>query len=175
MLKKEMQDALNDQINEELASAYIYAAMVAYFEEINLKGMAHWMRIQVQEELIHAHRLFEYVLTRGGHISLKAISAPKINWKNPVDVWEATYKHECHITQCIEKLYAKAQSLKDPAAQSFLDWYLNEQVEEEANAQEILAQVQMVQNAPGGLFLLDRELANRPAPAAAGAGEASAT
>ena len=165
-----MQDAINAQINEELYSAYLYTAMVSYFEDLNLKGMAAWMRIQVQEELSHASKFFEYVLSRNGNISFKAINAPKIDWKSPLAAWEAAYKHECHISECINKLHNKATALKDPASATFLEWFVTEQVEEEANASDIVAQMKMVQGAPGGMFLLDRELGARTPSTGASAG-----
>ena len=171
MMKPEIQNAVNAQINEELYSAYLYVAMVNYFEEINLKGAAKWMRIQVQEELVHAHKFFEYMVARNVKVTLKAINGPKSDWKSPLAAWEAAYKHECHITECINRLYAKASDAKDPATMQFLDWFVNEQVEEEANTSEIVAQMKMVKDAPGGLFLLDRELAGRTAGAGAGSAE----
>ena len=172
MMKPEIQSAMNAQINEELYSAYLYAAMVNYFEEINLKGAAKWMRIQVQEELSHATKFFEYMISRNAKVALKPISGPKADWKSPLAAWEAAYKHECHITECINKLYSRASDCKDPATMQFLDWFVNEQVEEEANTSDIVAQMKMVKDAPGGLFLLDRELAARTA--AAGTADASA-
>jgi len=173
MMKPEIQNAISAQINEELYSAYLYVAMVNYFEEINLKGMAKWMRIQVQEELGHAHKFFEYMVSRGVKASLKQINSPKADWKSPLAAWEAAYKHECHITECINKVYAKAMDGRDPATMQFLEWFVNEQVEEEANASEVVAQMKMVKDAPGGLFLLDRELGARTP--GAGAAEPAAT
>ena len=174
MMKPEVQSAMNAQVNEELYSAYLYAAMVNYFEEINLKGAAKWMRVQVQEELSHATKFFEYMISRNAKVNLKPISGPKADWKSPLAAWEAAYKHECHITECINKLYSRASDVKDPATMQFLDWFVNEQVEEEANTSDIVAQMKMVKDAPGGLFLLDRELAARTA-AAGGAEAAPAT
>lgn len=168
MMKPEMQKAFNDQINEELFSSYVYAAMVNYFEQQNLKGMAAWMRVQVQEELIHATKLFGYVLERDGAVELKAIAAPTASWDTPLDAWKAALAHEQHITACISDLHAKSLELRDPASTIFLEWFVTEQVEEESNARDIVAQMEMVQGAPGGLFMLDRELGGRPAPAAGG-------
>ncbi len=166
MLKKEMQDAINGQINEELYSSYLYAAMVNYFEHANLKGMAAWMRVQVQEELLHASKMFQFVLDRGGEVSLGAIKAPTAKWASPLAAWKAAYKHECHISECINKLYGKASECKDPASTIFYEWFVTEQVEEEANVSDIVAQMELVEGAPGGLFLLDRELGARTLPAA---------
>ncbi len=174
MMKPEVQSIMNAQINEELFSAYLYAAMVNYFEEINLKGSAKWMRIQVQEELAHANKFFEYMISRNAKITLKAINGPKADWKSPLAAWEAAFKHECHITECINRLHAKASDVKDPATMQFLDWFVNEQVEEEANTSDIVAQMKMIKDAPAGLFLLDRELAARtPGAGAAPSGTAA--
>jgi ferritin len=172
-MKPEMQKAFNDQINEELFSSYLYAAMVNYFEQQNLKGMASWMRVQVQEELLHASKFFAYVLERDGAVELKAIAAPKASWKSPLEAWKAALAHEQHITECISELHGKAVKHKDPASTIFLEWFVTEQVEEESNARDIVAQLAMVQGAPGGLYMLDRELGSRPAPAAGGAPSAT--
>ena len=107
------------------------------------------------------------MVSRNAKIILKAINGPKSDWKSPLAAWEAAYKHECHITECINRLYAKASDMKDPATMQFLDWFVNEQVEEESNTSDIVAQMKMVKDAPGGLFLLDRELAARTTGAAA--------
>lgn len=173
MLKPEMQKAFNDQINEELFSSYLYAAMVNYFEQKNLKGMASWMRVQVQEELLHATKFFGHVLERDGAVELKAIAAPKASWKSPLDAWKAALAHEQHVTACICDLHAKAAECKDPASTIFLEWFVTEQVEEESNTRDIVSQMEMVQGAPGGLFMLDRELGSRPAPAAGGSPSAT--
>ncbi len=172
MLSKKMQDALNDQINAEYFSSYLYLSMAAHCEAINLQGFAHWMRIQTQEEMTHAMKFFEFVLDRGGRVQLKAIEGPPSSWPSPVAVFEATLEHERLITGRINKLVDLAIAESDHAANAFLQWFVNEQVEEEKVADSILQKLKLVQDAPGGLFMLDSELAQRSA--AASAAEASA-
>lgn len=161
MLKKKLQDALNTQINEELFSAYLYASMRAYFESLNLSGFSNWMRIQVEEELFHARKFMGYLFERGGDVKLKAIKEPQAKWASPLDAFEAAYKHECHITECINKLSTLALNEDDHATRIFLEWFVTEQVEEEANADGIVQQLRMVKDAPGGLFMLNREAGQR--------------
>ena len=169
MIKQEMVDALNHQINEELFSAYLYASMVGYFEDINLKGYANWMRIQTQEELMHAQKFSDYIIERGGRLALKAIAEPQAEWDSALAVFEAAYKHECHISECINKLSSLAIKLDDHASRVFLEWFVTEQVEEEAHADEMVQQLKLAQDSPGALFMLDREAGARsmPAPGAA--------
>ncbi len=161
MFKKEMNDALNQQINEELFSAYLYLAMAGYFEDKNLPGFANWMRIQFQEEQFHALKMFDYVNERGGNVELEAIAKPEADFDNVVDVFKATLAHEKHITGRIEKLMDLAIELKDYASQSFLSWYIDEQVEEEATAEEILNQLKMFDGKGQVLLMFDRQFATR--------------
>ncbi|HDP34614.1 MAG TPA: ferritin [Candidatus Hydrogenedentes bacterium] len=161
MMKAELQKAFNKQINEELFSAYLYAAMVNFFEGKNLKGFANWMRAQTVEELNHANKLIGYLHERGADVKLDAIAKPTATWKNTLSAFEAAYKHECHITACINKLHALATKVNDPAAVIFLNWFVSEQVEEEANADEIVQQLKLAGDAPGPLFMLNRELGAR--------------
>lgn len=165
MISKAMQDAFNKQINEELASAYIYAAMANYFEHLSLKGFAHWMTLQTREELGHAQRLVKFLNDRGGRVILEAIPAPPAEWPTPLAAFEDAYKHECHISKCINELSTMAVNEKDHASHAFLEWFVTEQVEEEANADGIVQQLKLVEGAPSGLFLIDRELAQRQAAA----------
>ncbi len=170
MMKADLQKAFHKQINEELYSAYLYAAMVNFFESKNLPGFATWMRAQTIEELIHAEKLISYLHERGADVKLDAIAKPTSTWKSPLAAFEAAYKHECHISKCIDNLYARATKAGDNAAAIFLNWFVNEQVEEEASADEIVQQLKLAQDAPGALFMLDREMgARKPAmPAAEG-------
>lgn len=163
MISKTMQDALNTQINEELASAYIYASMANYFEHISLKGFAHWMRTQSEEELGHARRIVTFMNSRGGRVILSAIAAPPSEWPSPLSAFESVYTHECHISACINDLSTLAVNEKDHATHAFLEWFVTEQVEEESTADEIVQQLKLVEGAPSGLFLIDRELAQRAA------------
>ncbi len=171
MLSQKMQDALNAQINAEYYSSYLYLAMAAHCEAINLKGFANWMRVQTEEEMFHAMKFLDFVLERGGRVELKAIEAPQSKWESPLAIFEATLEHEQHVTSLINKLVDLAIAESDHATNSFLQWFVNEQVEEEATADGILQQLKLMQNAPGGLFMMDRELSQRTftPPADAGA------
>jgi ferritin len=168
MLSPKMLAALNAQINAEYYSAYLYLSMAAYAESINLKGLANWFRIQMQEEMVHALRFFDFVNSRRGRVELKPVEGPPTKWDSPLAVFEATLKHEQHVTALINGLVRQAAEENDYATHSFLQWFVNEQVEEEATADQIIQQLRMIQDAPGGLFMLDRELAQRAlTPAAA--------
>lgn len=164
MISSTMQDAFNKQINEELASAYIYASMANYFDHMSLKGFAHWMRTQSDEELGHARRIATFMNSRGGRVLLGAIAAPPSEWPSPRQAFEEVYKHECHISACINELSSLAITEKDHASHAFLEWFVTEQVEEESNADDIVQQLKLVEGAPSGLFLIDRELSQRPGP-----------
>lgn len=160
-LSKAMQDALNEQIREELASAYIYLSMAAYCESINLRGFAHWMQAQSNEEMAHAMKFYGYVHERGGRVVLEALEQPPVEFAGPVDVFEKTLGHEQYITSRIHKLYALASEENDYASLSILQWFVDEQVEEESNAGEILDILKMIGDKGQGLFMLDRQLAAR--------------
>ena len=161
MIGKKMQDALNDQINAELYSAYIYLAMAAYFESENLAGCAAWMRVQVQEETAHAMKIFDFVNERGGRVVLKAIDEPAKEWKTPLAAFKAAYEHEQYITGRINDLVDLAIKEKDHATNAFLQWFVNEQVEEETSVDNIVQKFRMAEKAPGALFMMDRELGQR--------------
>jgi len=161
MISKKMQDALNEQVNAELYSAYLYLAMEAYFESLNLAGFANWMRIQTQEEALHAMKIYDFVNERGGKVSLKAIAQPPSEWDSPLAVFEAVYKHEQKVTGLINKLVNLAVQEKDHATNSFLQWFVNKQVEEEASANGVLQKLKLVDKTPGGIFMLDSELGQR--------------
>lgn len=168
MISQNMEKAFNTQIGEELFSSYLYLSMSAWFQGINLTGFANWMRVQAQEELTHAMKIYDYVLERGGKVNLGAIKAPLGKWKTPAEPFDAALKHEQHITACINNLVNLAIEERDHAANIFLQWFVTEQVEEEANASDIVERLKLVGSAPGGLFMVDRELATRQfvAPAA---------
>ena len=161
MISQAMQDAFNKQINEELYSAYIYASMANYFEAKSLTGFAHWMRLQSEEELGHTRRIVTFMNDRGGRVILDSVAAPQVEWETPLAAFEDAYKHECHISACINNLSTKAMEEKDHASHVFLEWFVTEQVEEESNADAIVQQLKLMEGAPGGLFLMDRELAQR--------------
>ncbi|MDN5360215.1 MAG: ferritin [Thermotogaceae bacterium] len=166
MIEKKMQDEINKQINEELFSAYLYQSMAAYFAELNLNGFVNWMDQQVQEELIHARKFYDYLIGRGGRVELEAIEKPQKEWDSPLEVFEAAYGHEQHITKRINHMMDVAEELKDRATISMLQWFIDEQVEEEANTDESVQMLKRIGKDDHGLFMVDRELAKRPAPAA---------
>jgi ferritin len=154
-------DAFNDQINEELYSSYVYLAMAAHFEAMNLEGFTNWMKLQAQEELAHAMRLFDHINRRGGRVVLKAIGEPPLEFGAPVEVFEKALAHEQHITGCINKLYKIALEEHDYAAQMELQWFIDEQVEEEENTGRVVDQLKMAGNDQTALLMLDRELGQR--------------
>ena len=168
MISKKMQEALNGQVNAEMYSAYLYLSMESYFKSLNLNGFATWMRVQTQEEMVHAMKIYDFINERGGRVILKPIEGPPTKWDSPLAVFEAVYVHEQKVTGLINALVDLAIEEKDHATNSFLQWFVNEQVEEESTADEIVQQLKMMENAPGGMFMLDRELGQRvftpPAP-----------
>lgn len=163
MLSQKLQDAFNKQINAELASEYLYLSMAAYFESQDLKGMAHWMTLQAGEEHQHAMRIYNFVNDRSGRVLLTQLDAPKTEWKSPLEAFEEAYKHEIKITGLINELFTLVAIEKDGAGHDFLEWFCREQVEEEANAQLIVAQLKRVGDTGLGLHLLDQQLGQRQA------------
>lgn len=161
MLKQQIEKAINEQINAETYSAYLYWAMSAYFETINLKGFANWMAVQAQEELTHAAKFYRYVNERGGRVKLTAIEAPAVEWESPLAVFKEAYTHECHVTNLINKLVDLSLAESDHATHNFLQWFVAEQVEEEASADEVVQQLELVGGQGHGLLMVDRELATR--------------
>lgn len=161
MLSKRMEEELNKQINAEIWSAYLYLSMSAWFEDKNLAGFANWMRVQYQEEITHALKLFDYINERGGRVILQPVAAVDTEWKDETEAFEATLKHEQKVTSLINNLVDIAIEEKDHATNRMLQWFVEEQVEEEANADEILQQLKMVEGNPHGILMLDRELKQR--------------
>lgn len=161
MIKDSIEKALNQQINEELKSYYIYLAMAADFEAKNWPGFAAWMKAQAGEEMGHAMKIFNFVNERGGKVVLKAIDAPPETWESPLAVFEAAYKHELFISGCIDKLVDKARQENDKAAEIFLQWFVTEQVEEELNADTIVNKLKLIQGSNNGMYMLDKELGAR--------------
>ena len=160
-MKQEMIDAINEQINAELYSSYLYLSMSAYFEEKGLAGFANWMRVQAEEEKFHGMKMFDYVCERGGRITLKAIEAPQIDWQSPLNAFEHVYEHEQKVTGLINALMDKAIEHKDHATSSFLNWYIDEQVEEEDSASTMVNKLRMVSDDGRGLLMLDNEMSQR--------------
>jgi len=161
MIKKEVLNALNEQINAESYSAYMYLSMAAYFENMGLPGFAHWMKVQYQEESAHAIKFFTYVTERGGRVILKAIDQVPVEFNGIVDVYEKTLAHENHVTELINNLMNVAIAASDHASQSFFKWFVDEQVEEEANVEKILATLKLINGQGNGIFMMDRELGQR--------------
>ena len=161
MISAKLQEAINSQIQAEMYSANLYLAMSGYCMSKNLKGFANWLRVQYQEETMHALKFVDYILERGGELKLKAIDAAPADFGKPVEVFEKILDHEEHVTSLINKLYEVAVAEKDVAAQIFLQWFVTEQVEEEASASEVLEQLRMIGDEKSGIFYLDKELASR--------------
>lgn len=158
MLSQKLQTALNDQINAELGSAYIYLAMAAHFEAGNLTGSARWMRRQAREEVSHAMKMFDFVHDRDGRVTLAAIAPPPAQFASTLEVWEQALKQEQGVTARIHKLYALAAAENDYPTQTMLQWFVNEQVEEEKTAKAILEQVRMIGPSSSAIYFLDRHL-----------------
>jgi ferritin len=156
-----MGKALNEQINAELYSAYLYLAMSAWFESQNLPGFAAWMRIQNREEVTHAMKLFKFVVERRGRVALTAIEEPAKEWKSPLAAFEAAFEHEQYVTGRINDLVNLAVAEKDHATNAFLQWFVNEQVEEEATADSIIQKLKMAEKAPAAMLMLDQVLGQR--------------
>lgn len=161
MISEKMEKALNEQINRELFSEYLYLSIQAYFEKLNLKGFVNWMSIQIQEEHAHAMGIFNYIHQRGGKVSLETIDKPESEWESPLKAFEQVLDHERYITSSINELMDVAEATKDRAAMSFLDWYLKEQVEEEDNASHVLATLKLIGDDKKALLLLDKDLMAR--------------
>ena len=161
MLSRTMEEALNRQVNREFYSSYLYLSMSAYFESESMKGFGKWMRLQAREERMHAEKIYDYILLRGGKVTLGDIEAPKGKWASAGKIFEETYAHEQKVTAMIHNLVELSIKEKDHASFEMLQWFVKEQVEEEANAGEILAQIKVLGDVPGHLFWLDHQLGKR--------------
>ena len=161
MINSKIATALNDQLNLEYYSAYSYLAMSAYFLTQNLNGFAHWMRVQAQEELGHGMKIYDFLDDREAEIRFQALDAPKQNWDSPLDVFEDSLAHEQKVSQSIYNIADLALSERDHATHTFLQWFIAEQVEEEAAVKELIDTLKLVGTEGNGLFLLDRDLAQR--------------
>jgi len=161
MISEKMQAAFNDQINKELYSEYLYLSMAAYFDSLGLKGFANWMRVQVKEERTHAMMMYTYVNDAGGRVLLKPIEGPPTQWDSPLKAFEHVLEHEKLVTSSIYQLLNLAMEEKDHASVAFLQWFVTEQVEEEANATEIIHELRLIGDHGQGLLMKDRELAQR--------------
>lgn len=170
MLDTKMQDAINEQINWEIYSGYLYLSMAAQFADLGMPGGQNWMTVQYQEELTHAQKMFDYVITRGGRVTLEAIMKPPTQWASGLEMFEEALAHEEVVTSRIHSLASLALEIKDHATYNFLQWFIAEQVEEEESAGDLVHKFRMAGEHPAGLYQLDRELQARvftpPAPAA---------
>jgi len=160
-MKDSMNKALNEQINAELYSSYLYLSMSSYFSSINLSGMATWMRVQAQEEMFHSMKIYDFVNERGGRAIMQAIDQPPADWPSTMAVFENVLAHEQKVTSLINNLVDLSMSERDHATTIFLQWFVTEQVEEEANVSGILNKLKMIGNDASSLFALDQELGQR--------------
>ncbi|MBO5947318.1 ferritin [bacterium] len=160
-MNEKMVNAFNEQINKEFYSEFLYLAMKGYFAELNLQGFVNWFDVQVQEERAHAYGMFDYVIERGASAELLAIDKPEVKGKTPLEIFEQVLEHEKFVTSRINHLMDVAEEVKDRAALSFLDWYLKEQVEEEASVGGVLATLKLIGDDKNALLLLDKDLATR--------------
>ena len=163
MLKDTVLDKLNDQFNCEVFSAYLYFSMAGYFESINLKGFANWMEIQAQEELTHSHRIYKYIIDRGSRPKMAAVDAPRQDWGSPLEAMQEAYDHECQISALINDSVSLVLKENDHSTNTMLQWFVNEQVEEEAVADDIVQKLKLIAGNSTGLYLLDSELSKRTA------------
>jgi ferritin len=160
-INQELIDAINDQLNFELYSGYIYLSMATWLEDQNLSGMAHWMEVQALEEYAHAMRFYRHLTERGARVVMKAIEAPKTEWKSPLEVFEDAYHHETVVTERIYKIGDIADKLGDRSTQAMLQWFYNEQTEEEANTMELRDMLKLIGDSIPALFQLDARLGGR--------------
>jgi ferritin len=165
MINPKVEKIMNEQIKHEMESFYIYMSMAAYFHAENLDGMAHWMRSQAHEEMVHAMKFFDHINDRGGTVKLMDLKQLKTEWSSPLEAWEDAYEHEQFISGKINEIMSVVREEKDYPAEPLADWFVNEQIEEEANSSKIAAEMKRIENSKGGLFMMDRELGNRPFPA----------
>jgi ferritin len=161
MISAALQKAINEQINKELYSSYLYLSMAAYFEDQNLPGFANWMYVQEGEEREHGKKFYEYLVDRGVKVELKAIAAPATTWKSSLDVFKEVQKHEAFVTASINSLYELALSEKDYASQIMLQWFITEQIEEEKNAAEIVQKLELIESKGTAVLMLDHEMGHR--------------
>lgn len=161
MLSNKMEMEYNKQINREMYSAYLYLSMSAYCASIGFMGFSNWMKVQAEEEMFHAMKMYDYVIERGGEISLEIIDKPDAKWDNLLAVFQAVYKHEQFVTSCINNLMGFAMDEKDFASVSFLSWYVNEQIEEEASADELCKKIEYAFDDKNAMLLLNDQAATR--------------
>lgn len=161
MISKKMQDAINEQINKEMYSEYFYLSMASYFNSIGLSGFENFFLIQVEEERFHAMKMYKFLNDRGGRVYLQKIEAPKTEFNSAVEVFELAYKHEQYVSKLINELMDLAIGENDHAAKSFLNWFIDEQVEEEDSMETILNKLKLIGGDGYGMLMMDNELAGR--------------
>jgi len=161
MLTARIEKELNNQLNKEYFSAYLYVSIAAYFQSVDLMGFENWMLVQAKEELSHAEKIYDFIHERDGRVILEQIEKPQTLWESPLAAFEDSLKHEIFITGCINELIKSALEEKDNATEIFLQWFVTEQVEEEANATQVIKKLKLIKDAPAGLLMLDKELTQR--------------
>lgn len=161
MINENVAKILNEQVNKEFYSSYLYLSMSAYFSDIGLLGFANWMRVQSQEELAHAMLIYDFLINRNAKVTLAPIDGVPNEWGSPLSVIEAALKHEIYVTGLINNIVAIAEENKDRATMSYMNWFVDEQVEEESNAQDIISKLKLIGDDKSALYLLDKDLAAR--------------
>lgn len=161
MINDNVAKVLNEQLNKEFYSAYLYLSMSAHFSDIGLLGFANWMRVQTQEETAHAMFIYDFLINRGGHVDFPTIKAMPAEWESPLSIMEAALQHEIFITNSINNIITVAEEAKDRATISYMNWFVDEQVEEEANAKEIIDKLKLIGDDKSALYLLDKDLSAR--------------
>ena len=161
MLSEKIQQALNNQLNSEFSSAYTYLSLAAYFEDLELNGFAHWMKVQYQEELMHADRIYAFINDRDGRVRLQALAAPQGDWDSPLDAFKFALAGERALSERIYEVVDEALAARDHATHTFMQWFVNEQVEEEAIVRNIVSDMELIIESRDGIFLMDRDLAGR--------------
>ncbi len=160
-MKKNIESILNKQVNNEYYSSYLYLSMAAYFESTNLSGLAHWMKKQSQEELVHTMKIFDHLVNRDARVQLMKIDAPQLKWKSPLDAFQNALKHEKLVSSQINKIFGLAKKEKEHPTEILMHWFIEEQVEEEDSANKIVEQLKLIGSSKNGLLMLDKELAKR--------------
>lgn len=161
MINENVGKILNEQVNKELYSSYLYLSMSAYFSDLGLLGFANWMRVQAQEETAHAMFIYDFLIDRGAKVVLTAIDTPPNTWEAPLKVIEEALAHEVYVTGLINNIVSIAEEVKDRATMSYMNWFVDEQVEEEANAKEIIDKLKLIGDDKSALYLLDKDLSTR--------------
>lgn len=161
MINEKVGIVLNDQVNKEMYSSYLYLSMSAYFSDLGLLGFANWMRVQAQEEMAHAMFIYDFLIDRGHKVVLTTINSPPHSWESTLNVMEEVLKHEMYVTGLINNIVTVAEEVKDRATMSYMNWFVDEQVEEEANAQDIISKLKLIGDDKSALYLLDKDLAAR--------------